>query len=74
MTLYCDFTFSIDQYGLRLTDKDRDDKDFNQVKIGRTPLQVGDTFTLELDPDGCMFFRKTGNEFMDHQQLELNFG
>ena len=74
MTLYCDFTFSIDQDGLKLTDKDRDDKDFNQVKIGRTPLQVGDTFTLELDPDGCMFFRKTGNEFTDHQQLELNFG
>jgi hypothetical protein len=69
MTLYCDFTFSIDQYGLKLTDKD-----FNQVKINRTPLQVGDTFTLELDPDGCMFFRKTGNEFVDHQQLELNFG
>jgi len=74
MTLYCDFTFSIDQYGLKLTDKDRPLEPYSQVKIDRTPLQVGDTFTLELDPDGCIFFRKTGNEFMDHQQLELNFG
>lgn len=74
MTLYVDYNFTIDAYGLKLTDKDRKDKDFNQVSINRTPLEIGDTFTLELDQDGCIFFRKTGNEFTDHQQLELNFG
>lgn len=74
MTLYVDYSFSIDQYGLKLTDKEINDEDFNQVKIDRTQLSVGDTFTLELDLDGCMFFRKTGNEFTDHQQMELDFG
>lgn len=74
MTLYVDYNFSIDQYGLKLTDKEREDKDFNQVKIDKTKLSIGDTFILELDPDGCIFFRKTGNEFIDHKQMELDFG
>ena len=74
MTLYCDFNFSIDQYGLKLSDKDSTLEPYSQVKVNNTPLSVGDKFTLELDPDGCMFFRKTGNEFMDHQQMELDFG
>jgi hypothetical protein len=74
MTLYVDYNFTIDQGGLKLSDKERDDKDFNQVKVDRTPLTIGDKFILELDQDGCMFFRKTGNEFMDHKQMELDFG
>jgi hypothetical protein len=73
MTLYYDFNFEIDREGLRLTDKHREDKDFNQVDIDRTPLKVGDTFVLELDVDRCMFFRRTGNQFTDDKQLELNF-
>ena len=74
MTLYVDYSFEINQYGLKLSDKDNTLEPYSQVKIDRTQLSVGDTFTLELDLDGCMFFRKTGNEFMDHQQMELDFG
>jgi len=74
MTLYVDYSFEINQYGLKLSDKDSTLEPYSQVKIDRTQLSVGDTFTLELDLDGCMFFRKTGNEFMDHQQMELDFG
>lgn len=59
--LYCDYTFSIDENGLKLVDKERHDKNFNQVKIDNTPLDVGDTFVLELDEDGCMFFRKVSH-------------
>ncbi len=74
MTLYVDYSFTIDQYGLKLSDKDSPLEPYSQVKVGNTKLSIGDKFILELDPDGCMYFRKTGNEFMDHQQLELDFG
>ena len=61
MTLYCDYTFSINENGLKLVDKERHDKDFNQVKLENTPLNVGDSFVLELDEDSCMFFRRVAH-------------
>ena len=61
MTLYCDYTFSINETGLKLVDKERHDKDFNQVKLENTPLNVGDSFVLELDEDSCMFFRRVAH-------------
>jgi len=67
--LYCDYTFSIDESGLKLTDKDSKWEKYQQVDITNTALNVGDTFTLELDKDGCMFFRKNAPV-----QYELNFG
>lgn len=67
--LYCDFTFSIDESGLKLTDKDSKLEPYSQVNIEKTKLEVGDTFTLELDEDGCMFFRKQAPV-----QYELDFG
>jgi hypothetical protein len=59
MTLYCDYTFEINESGLKLTNKAEPDE-FHQVQIKNTPLNVGDTFTLELDEDNCMFFKKIG--------------
>jgi hypothetical protein len=56
--MYCDYTFSIDESGLKLIDKDSELEPYCQVKVENTELEVGDTFTLELDEDGCMFFRK----------------
>ena len=61
MTLYCDYNFSIEENGLKLVDKERHDKAFNQVKVENTPLNVGDSFVLELDEDSCMFFRKVSH-------------
>lgn len=59
MTLYCDYAFEINESGLKLTDTAEPDE-FHQVQIKNTPLNVGDTFTLELDEDNCMFFKKIG--------------
>ena len=67
--LYLDYSFSINENGLKLTDKDSEIEPYCQVKLGNTPLEEGDTFTLELDEDGCMFFRKNAPV-----QYELNFG
>jgi len=67
--MYCDYTFSIDESGLKLIDKDSELEPHCQVKVENTPLEEGDTFTLELDKDGCMFFRKNAPV-----QYELNFG
>ena len=67
--LYMDYSFSINENGLKLTDKDSEIEHYCQVKLGNTPLEEGDTFTLELDEDGCMFFRKNAPV-----QYELNFG
>ena len=58
--MYCDYTFSIDESGLKLIDKDSELEPYCQVKVENTKLEVGDTFTLELDEDGCMFFKKNG--------------
>ena len=67
--LYLDYSFSIDENGLKLTDKDSELEPHCQVKLDNTPLEEGDTFTLELDENGCMFFRKNAPV-----QYELNFG
>jgi hypothetical protein len=67
--LYLDYSFSIDENGLKLTDKDSKIEPHCQVKLDNTPLEEGDTFTLELDENGCMFFRKNAPV-----QYELNFG
>ena len=66
MTLYCDYIFSIEENGLKLVDKERHDKDFNQVKVENTPLNVGDSFVLELDEDSCMFFRRVATGAGSH--------
>jgi len=64
---YYDYHFVLNENGLKLSDKGPPDK-WEQVDINRTPLNVGDTFTLELDEDNCMFFKKNGPV-----QMELNF-
>tara|TARA_Y100000385_G_scaffold260758_1_gene290911 strand:- start:157 stop:357 length:201 start_codon:yes stop_codon:yes gene_type:complete len=56
--LYWDYSFDITANGLKLTDKDTQWEKYQQVKLENTPLQVGDTFTLELDEFNRMFFRK----------------
>ena len=54
---YIDYNFEINSEGLKLSDKGPSDK-WEQVDIGRTALEVGDTFVLELDEDNCMFFKR----------------
>ena len=66
--LYFDYPFSITENGLKLIGVDTEMEPHQQVKIDRTPLNVGDTFTLELDEDGCMIFKKNGPV-----QYELDF-
>jgi hypothetical protein len=66
--LYFDFPFSITEDGFRLIGTDTEMEPHQQVKVEKTPLNVGDTFTLELDETGNMFFRKNGPV-----QYELDF-
>lgn len=56
--LYLDYSFSIDENGLKLIDKDSALEPYCQVKLEKTPLREGDRFTLQLDEDGCMHFVK----------------
>ncbi len=51
--LYADYHFTINEDGLKLSDKGVPDK-WEQVDINRTPLNVGDMFVLTLDEDNCM--------------------
>jgi len=62
------YKFSITSDGLKLDDNKADPDFSHQVQLSNTPLEVGDTFTLELDEDNCMFFKKNGPI-----QTELNF-
>ena len=55
--LYADYHFTINEDGLKLSDKGAPDK-WEQVDINNTPLNVGDMFVLTLDQDNCMFFRR----------------
>ena len=81
--LYADYHFTIDEDGLKLSDKGQPDK-WEQVDINSTPLNVGDMFVLTLDGDNCMHFRKFDPPILDEliqgglptneKQLELNFG
>tara|TARA_B110000483_G_C17971610_1_gene456076 strand:+ start:68 stop:322 length:255 start_codon:yes stop_codon:yes gene_type:complete len=65
---YLGCRFSITNEGLKLDDKGEPELWRHQVQLHSTPLEVGDVFTLELDEEGRMFFKKTGPI-----QTELNF-
>jgi len=56
--LYADYLFEIDENGLLMYNKG-DDSPLDMVQIEKTPLNVGDKFTLELDAHGRMFFKRT---------------
>lgn len=55
--IYFEWSFDITPLGLKLCDRAEPDAS-HQVQIENTPFTKGDTFTLELDKDNCMFFRK----------------
>ena len=55
--LYADYMFQIDKDGLLMYNKGTDSV-LDMVQIDKTPLNVGDTFVLELDEFNRMFFRR----------------
>jgi hypothetical protein len=55
--LYADYMFQIDENGLLMYNKGNDSV-LDMVQIDKTPLNVGDTFVLELDEFNRMFFRR----------------
>ena len=55
--IYFEWSFEITPMGLRLCDR-AEPNDSHQVQIKNTSFKPGDTFTLELDRDNCMFFKK----------------
>lgn len=55
--LYADYMFQIDEDGLLMYNKGLDSP-LDRVQIDKTPLNVGDTFVLELDEFDRMFFRR----------------
>jgi len=55
--LYVDYMFQIDKDGLLMYNKGTDSV-LDMVQIDKTPLNVGDTFVLELDEFNRMFFRR----------------
>jgi len=57
--MYCDFRFEINEQGLLFSDKP-DPDETHMVRIDRTSFKPGDSFTLELDEFGRMFFKKDG--------------
>ena len=65
--MYCDFRFEITEKGLLFQDKP-DPDETHMVRIDRTSFTPGDSFTLELDELGRMFFRK------QMVQLSLDLG
>jgi len=69
--IYLDYKFEINEEGLKFSDVDEHGNEYDQLKINRTPFNVGDTFVLELDENDCLFFRR-----VDHHpeliQLELD--
>ena len=65
---YWEYKFEINEQGIKLTDK-ADPNETYMVCIDKTPLNVGDTFTLEFDEHNRMFFKKDGPV-----QTQLNFG
>jgi hypothetical protein len=58
--LYADYLFQIDEKGLLMYNTG-EHSPLDMVQIEKTPLNVGDKFTLELDEQGRMFFKLTGN-------------
>tara|TARA_B110000285_G_C14897979_1_gene501792 strand:- start:602 stop:802 length:201 start_codon:yes stop_codon:yes gene_type:complete len=65
--MHVGYKFDIAREGLKLIDVDTALEPHSQVKVDNTPLNVGDTFVLELDQNGCMFFKKSD------VQLSLDF-
>jgi|TARA_R110002074_G_scaffold276797_1_gene448171 hypothetical protein len=59
MVMHVGYKFDITEEGLLLSDVNSSLEDHSQVNIDRTPLNVGDSFVLELDQNGCMFFKKS---------------
>lgn len=55
--LYADYMFQIDEDGLLMYNKGLGSP-LDRVQIDKTPLNVGDTFVLELDEFDRMFFRR----------------
>jgi len=54
---YCDYNFEINHRGLKLVDEGPPEK-WERVDINRIPLEVGDTFVLELDDKNRVFFKR----------------
>jgi hypothetical protein len=52
--LYSGYMFEINQCGLIMSDKDGD-----MIQLKNTPLEIGDSFTLQLTQDGRLFFKRT---------------
>ena len=65
--IYVDYKFNITEEGLLLSDVDTALEPDSQVRVEKTSLSVGDRFVLELDQNGCMFFKKSD------VQLSLDF-
>ncbi|MGY8864372.1 MAG: hypothetical protein ACKVJK_01955 [Methylophagaceae bacterium] len=57
--MHVGYKFDIAREGLLLSDVDTALEPHSQVNIDNTPLNIGDTFVLELDQNGCMFFKKS---------------
>jgi hypothetical protein len=57
--MHVGYKFDIAIEGLLLSDVDTALEPHSQVNIDNTPLNIGDTFVLELDQNGCMFFKKS---------------
>ncbi len=54
---YSDYNFEIDHQGLKLVDDGPAEK-WEMVDIKSIPLEVGDTFVLELDDKNRVFFKR----------------
>ena len=65
--MYVDYKFEITDEGLLMMDKPIPDET-HMVRIDRTSFTPGDSFTLELDELGRMYFRK------QMVQLSLDLG
>ena len=65
--MYVDYKFEITDEGLLMMDKP-DPDETHMVRISNTSFEPGDSFTLELDELGRMFFRK------QMVQLSLDLG
>lgn len=68
--LYADYMFQIDENGLLMYNKGTDSV-MDMVQIDKTPLNVGDSFVLELDEFNRMFFRRVDfRECIDDDDYE----
>jgi len=56
--LYVDYKFEMNQAGLTFTDVDSKLEPNCLLKINQTPFNIGDTFLLTTNSEGCLFFKK----------------